>query len=99
MIFSWLDATAAQQFGSELAQSFIASMPSAGAVSDKKFEAKAKTAVAQFERSIAAFRRDHRLNFYQKARLGNAFKWALKDAGYDAAYIEKITDLLMLKLQ
>jgi hypothetical protein len=99
MIFKFFDVTVAQDFGSKLAQSFIVSMPAAGAVSDKKFEAKAKTAVAQFERSIAAFRRDHRLNFYQKARLGNAFKWALKDAGYEAAYIDKITDLLMLKLQ
>ncbi len=99
MIFSWFDATAAREFGASLARSFIASMPAAGAVSDKKFEAKAKSAVAQFERGIAAFRRDHRLNFYQKAKLGNAFKWALKDAGYDDAYIEKITDLLMLKLQ
>jgi hypothetical protein len=99
MILSWFDARAAQNFGSELARSFMTRVPADAKLSDRKFEAKAKTALLQLERSIADFRASHRLNFYRKAKLGNAFKWTLKDAGYDPTYVDKLTDLLMLQLQ
>jgi hypothetical protein len=99
MIFGWFDARAAKAFGSDLARSFIARVPAEARLSERKFEAKAKSALTQLERGIADFRREHRLNVYQKAKLGNAFKWTLKDAGYDAAYVDKLTDLVMLELQ
>lgn len=99
MIFGWFDARAAQACGAGLAQSFMARVPADARLSDRKFEVKAKSALTHLGRDIAAFRTEHRLNPYQKARLGNAFKWALKDAGYDAGYVDKLTDLLMVQLQ
>ena len=98
MIFGWFDAKAAQALGAELARAFMSRVPVDARVSDRKFEAKAKAALTEIERSIADFKRRNRLNFYQKAKLGNSFKWALKDAGYDGAYVDKLTDLLMLQL-
>ena len=99
MIFGWFDAKAARALGCDLAQSFMERVPVDTKLSDRKFEARAKAAVAALQRSIADFKQDHRLNAYQKAQAGNSFKWALKDAGYDATYVDKLTDLLMLQLQ
>ncbi len=99
MIFGWFDARAARAFGSELARSFMTRVPADAKVSDRKFEAKAKAALLEIERSITDFKASQRLNFYRKAKLGNAFKWTLKDGGYDAAYVDKLTDLVMLQLQ
>ncbi len=31
------------------------------------------------------------LNIYKKARLGNQFRWALKEAGYPKAFVETWT--------
>lgn len=99
MIPGWFDARTAAAFGAELARFFIAKVPADSRLTDRKFEAKAKAALTQIGRQAADFKRSHGLNFYKKARLGNAFKWALKDAGYDPAYIDKLTDWLVLQLQ
>ena len=91
MIFGWFDARAAQAFGSDLrAPSWRACRRMR--MSERKFEMKAKSALTQLGRRIADFKREHRLNIYQKAKLGNSFKWVLKDAGYDSAYVDKLTD-------
>jgi hypothetical protein len=40
---------------------------------------------------IASFAAQRRPNVYQKARFGNRIKWALKDAGYPAPFIDVVT--------
>ena len=99
VIFRWFDAEAARALGQGLAAAFVARVPPDANLSQSKFEGKVKSAIAQMDRSVAEFLKEHRLNAYQKAQLGNAFKWALRDAGYDAEYADKLTDLLMLKVQ
>lgn len=99
MILGWFDATEAQAFGRTLATSFIERLPPAEKTSDKKFENKAREALGKMAKQVASFRSNHRLNFYKKAKLGNAFKWTLRDAGFDAAYSDKLTEWLMLQLQ
>ncbi len=99
MIFGWFDARTAKQRGVELAQAFAARVPVGADVGERKFEARAKGAITQLQRDAADFARNHKLNAYKKAQLGNAFKWALKDAGYPAEYVDKLTDLLVLQLQ
>lgn len=42
------------------------------------------------------FARTHRLNVYKKARLGNQFRWALKEAGYPPEFVESWTYELVL---
>jgi hypothetical protein len=39
----------------------------------------------------AKFARTHKLNIYKKARFGNQFRWALKDAGYPPEVVESWT--------
>ena len=100
MIFGWFDARAARAFGTDLARAFIASVPADGKLRGRKFEAKSASALKHLERQVADFKRKHQLNFYQKASLGNTFKWALREGGYDdAQVIDTLTDWLMLQLR
>jgi hypothetical protein len=36
---------------------------------------------------------------YKTAQMGNAFKWALKDAGYDDAYVDRLTEWLVINIK
>ena len=99
MIFGWFDATEAQRFGRSLATFFIERLPPAEKTSSKKFEVKAKDTLEKMARQVVEFRNSHRLNMYKKAKLGNAFKWTLRDAGFDHDYSDKLTEWLMLQLQ
>ncbi len=98
MIFGWFDATEAKRFGASLAVFYIAQMPADQKVSEKKFAAKTESTMRSMAGKVANFKAAHRLNGYKKAQLGNTFKWALRDAGYDAAYIDKLTDWLVTRL-
>jgi hypothetical protein len=45
---------------------------------------------------VQMFRSRNKANFYKKARFGNAFKWKLREAGYDTAFVDELTMELML---
>ena len=47
---------------------------------------------------VSEFKLEHKLNFYKKAQLGNAFKWTLKEAGYTDEEINQLTGVLMRQL-
>ncbi len=49
-----------------------------------------KAQEAVFARA-AKFARTHKLNLFKKARLGNQFRWALREAGYPAEFVEAWT--------
>jgi len=40
----------------------------------------------------AAFKDEHRLGTYKKARLGNTFRWELTELGYGAKFVEMATE-------
>jgi hypothetical protein len=42
------------------------------------------------------YARTHRLNVYKRARLGNQFQWALKEAGYPPEFVESWTYELVI---
>jgi len=50
-----------------------------------------------FNRAID-FQREARLGIYGKARLGNTFKWELKEMGYDEKFTETATEGLIVYL-
>ena len=97
-MLSWLDATEAQKFGTSLAQFFMERMPLGFDQKEKKFAAKAQQVLVKMATQAEQFKRGHKLNMYKKAKLGNAFKWALKDAGYETVYVDELTEWLMLRL-
>jgi hypothetical protein len=44
------------------------------------------------------FQREHKLGMFGKAKLGNEFKWQLKELGYSEKFIEVATEGLMVYL-
>lgn len=54
----------------------------------------AKAFDSTFNRAID-FHREHKLGIYGKARLGNTFRWKLKELGYPDEFIEVATKSLV----
>lgn len=50
---------------------------------------------ALFE-TATAFRKEHKLGLYKKARLANTFRWEMKEQGYDDAFVEMVTEKLVV---
>ena len=44
------------------------------------------------------FHEEHRLGIYKKAKLGNVFKWKLKELGYSDAFAEQATKEIITRL-
>lgn len=64
-----------------------------GAKADKRFSRMTEVLSDQ----VRAFGREKRPNVYQRARLGNRIKWALKDAGYPEPFVDAfVTELATL---
>jgi tetratricopeptide (TPR) repeat protein len=92
MIFNWLDASKAVEFGIALADQLA---PRAGG------ETKPQTLVGALGEILA--RADHGLratdlNFYKKAKLANSFKWRLIENGVARATADELTQSLVLNL-
>jgi hypothetical protein len=98
MLIAWFDARKPKEFGASLAKIFIEKIPAEKQLNEKVFAAKAKKALEQATIQTVAFKRENNLNIYKKAQMGNAFKWALKEADFDAEYIDKLTKWLMLQM-
>lgn len=98
-VFSFFDASSAKEFGAGLARFYMDRMPLNIAVKDRQFAAKSVKLLEQMELQVKAYRQKEKLNFYKVAQIGNAFKWALKDAGYDDAYIDNLTQWLVVAVK
>lgn len=98
MLFGWFNAKEAHQFGAELAHLYILKMPLDTPRTDKKFASKSQRALEQLERQVRQFQARHRLNIYTRAKLATRFKWTLKDAGYEAAFVDELTSWLVKRL-
>lgn len=97
MILGWFDARAAKAFGEELARFYADKIPVEAQVNEKKFATRTDATLKALSSRVRDFRASRKLGVYQKAQLGNAFRWALRDAGYDAQYVERLTVWLMTR--
>ncbi len=43
-----------------------------------------------------AFKQEHKLGIYKKARLGNTFRWELETLGYNRPFAEEVTRRLVM---
>lgn len=94
-MLSWFDAKAAKEFGALMASMYIDCIPLSEKLSEKKLVALSRQALSKMARELTSFKQNNKLNTYKTAQMGNAFKWALKDAGYDDHQINKLTEWLM----
>ena len=44
------------------------------------------------------FRNERQLGLYKKAKLGNAFRWKLKELGYSEAFVENATSAIVTRV-
>ena len=98
-MFSWLPTGKhINAFARELAQNLSKRYPPALDMNpEKKISANRLTKVLEDTLAQAAgFQRDHRLGVVGKAKLGNEFKWQLKELGYSDKFIEVATEGLMV---
>lgn len=97
-MIDWFDAKEAQEFGTELARFFIENVPPASSAKKDKSLGRKKEVLGKLIHKVERFKTQSKLNFYKKAKFGNAFQWALKDAGYDSVFVDELTKELLLKL-
>lgn len=98
-MFSWFDSSEAERFGSELAEFYDEKVRAAGKTDERKNAVRQQKLIAQMLLKAQQFKALHRLNFYKKAKLGNAFNWRLRDMGHDAELAELLTKDILLALR
>lgn len=97
-ILGWFDTTEIDELARSIAAELVKRVPPATLDSHTKKAAERlrNTHDAIFDRA-AKFARTRKLNIYKKARLGNQFRWSLKEAGYPPEFVESWTyDLVTL---
>ena len=92
MIFAWFDTRDGDALAAGMARDLAKRVPPASVDAEgKKAEAKQKKTHDMVLRQAHEFVRQNKLNVYKKARLANAFKWALLDAGYPKPFVDTMT--------
>lgn len=97
----WLPGKDIDDFSRALARDLAArySLEMANGPQGKKSEKKLGRALSHVYARAREFRAARRLGVYGTARLGNAFKWELKEIGYRSAFIEEVTKGLILNVR
>ena len=99
MIMQWFDASEAAKIGVALADQFAPQQESSAATNGsqsapRKPGAEIHAILQRADREV----RGLRLNFYQKAKFANSFKWRLIENGVDPTIANELTQSLILHL-
>ena len=64
---------------------------------ERKLSQKRLTTILEetFNKAVA-FKNEHKLGVYKKARLGNTFRWELQELGYSEKFVETATEGLVV---
>jgi hypothetical protein len=91
-ILQWFDTAEVDELARSIAADLVKRVPPSTLDSHTKKAAEGLRNAhdAIFDRA-AKFARTQKLNIYKKARLGNQFRWALKEAGYPPEFVESWT--------
>jgi hypothetical protein len=98
-ILKFLDTSEIEEFATALANDLGRRFPPA---SESRKDPAAANQLKVILEGLGAraqrFRAQHKLGVYKKAKLGNTFRWKLKDLGYSDAFCENATRQLVLQL-
>ncbi len=99
--FGLLQGKRIDEFSRELAREFARRYPLdlAQAGPGKKRDKKLGRALDHVYRQARDYRKERRLGIYGTARLGNGFKWELREMGYRPDFIDEATKGLILKVR
>ena len=95
-MFSWLDASEAQKFGTTLAEFFIERVPADNSGKKEKSLAKQQEIIKKMLLQVEIFKVNNKLNLYKKAKLANSFKWKLLDAKFDSELVDELTKTILV---
>ncbi len=93
MIFSFFPSGKVDQFAKNLAQDIARRYPPVIANSPEQTVSQKRVVEileAAFTRAHQ-FARENRLGMLGRAKLGHAFKWKLRDMGYEEKFVEMVT--------
>ena len=91
-IFEWFETKEIDEFAHAIAAQVMERVPpsSLDPLTKKSAGGLKQSHHAVFSQA-QKFAQSHRLNLYKKARLGNTFGWALRDAGYPPGFVDAWT--------
>jgi hypothetical protein len=97
----WLQGRKIDDFSRQLAQQLASRYPPEMSTESpsRKQEKKLGRALNHVYRQARDFKQDRRLGVYGTARLGNCFKWELREMGYKHDFIEEATRGLILNVR
>jgi hypothetical protein len=97
----WLQGRKIDDFSRQLAEQFASRYPPELSTEspNKKREKKLGRALNHVYNQARDFKRNRRLGVYGTARLGNGFKWELREMGYQHDFIEEATKGLILNVR
>ncbi len=91
-IVDWFRTAEIEAFARQIAGELIQRVPPSSLKSPTKKDAgQLKHSHHAIYAQAEKFALTQRLNLYKKARLGNCFRWALRDAGYPPDFVESWT--------
>jgi tetratricopeptide (TPR) repeat protein len=103
LLLKWLDARRATEVGVELADGVElrapadnarASQPNGASLQQQKLQGFLQKFLQRVDREA----RPLQLNFFQRAKLANSFKWRLLDKGVERELVEELTQALIMRL-
>lgn len=100
MVFKLFGQSKIDAFAKSLAQDIAKRYPPAIANNPEQMVSQKRlTAILEdtFERA-RQFNQDNKLGMFKKAKLGNTFKWELKEMGYEEKFVDIATEGLIVYL-
>lgn len=97
MVFDWFNTKELDEFADAMVARLIENYPpSSDPLSGKKaFERMRRLFGSTFDR-IDGLVRSRPLNLYKKAHFANRVRWALREAGYSAEFVDTMTQELVM---
>ena len=98
-LFGFLNTREVEEFATSLASDLGRRFPPASeARTDPGASYQIKVILEGLGARAVRYHQEHKLNVYTKAKLGNVFKWKLKELGYSADFAERATKEIVTRL-
>jgi hypothetical protein len=99
-LFGSISGKQVDEFAKALVQDILKHFPplEAPAKARKSSQKKVASVIEGALQKAVAFKQQHKLGIYKTARLGNTFRWELKERGYDAEFVDTIVQDLVVRL-
>lgn len=98
-IFGLVNTQELDEFATSLAADLGRRFPPASeARTDPGAERQITIIVEGLAARAVRYHEQHKLGVYRKAKLGNVFRWKLKELGYSDKFIERATEVIVRRL-